>query len=291
MNGTAYVDEAGEKGLVRRVTDGRDTTFGVMCAVLIMDSVLEDIRTEFQPYYAKFKEAAPEGSKIHITDAFASENKEWAKIAEQVREAAFKILDRDGCVILYDARRLKVIRESFEAEEELVNAARQSQCSDVRVYERSESQRIDDQLVEGLILKVDAYAEDHEVAQIDILFDEIDPSVEQGYQQVLGETKALEYREYQVKGWDLKKKKQVSGKITMKVDAPFPLDLKHIGSMKVVGKLDPLVLLADIVTNTLNHHLSSLAPSMPLNAPSSVCAWRLKHMVWGVRDGAIEDLI
>lgn len=291
MNGTAYVDEAGEKGLVRKVEKERDSAFGLMCAVLIVDSVTEEVRAAFEPEFVKFCEAAPEGAKIHITDAFTSGNESWAAVAQSVRESAFSILDRDGCVVLYDARRLGVVRESFKVKEELVNSVRQAQSSEVSVSQRPDSQRIDDQLVQGIVLKADAYAQDHGIDQIDLLFDELDEVLRKGYEKALCDTQTLEHQEHKVKGWNLKDKAPVSGVITIEVHAPLPLDVTHIGTLKVAGKSDPLVLLADIVTNALNHHLRSLDSSHPLNAPASVRGWRLENRVWGVRDDAIEDII
>lgn len=145
--------------------------------------------------------------------------------------------------------------------------------------------------MQGIVLKADAYAQDHGIDQIDLLFDELDEVLREGYEKALGDTQTLEHQEHKVKGWNLKDKAPVSGSITTEVHAPYPLDVTHIGCLKVAGKSDPLVLLADIVTNALYRHLRSVDSSHPLNAPASIDGWCLASRVWGVRDDAIEDLI
>jgi hypothetical protein len=94
-----------------------------------------------------------------------------------------------------------------------------------------------------------------------------------------------------VKGYDLSNKKKVEGKITIEVrGAPFELDAKRIGGFLVEGKDNPFVFAADVVANSLHHHLSKLACAK-LNAPSSIQGWRLGHRVYGARDDALEDVL
>lgn len=75
------------------------------------------------------------------------------------------------------------------------------------------------------------------------------------------------------------------------VKAPFPLDVEHVAKPEVIGKDDPCIFLADILTNYLHHHLSQLPQDTPLNAPNSIDGWLLQERVWGVMDGCIRDII
>jgi hypothetical protein len=94
-----------------------------------------------------------------------------------------------------------------------------------------------------------------------------------------------------VKAYDLRAKKPVQGTITMSApNAPFELNITHVGKLAVIGKDDPLVFAVDVVVNALNKHLSTLQSDAPLNAPSSIADWALSDRVWGVMDGMAEDL-
>ena len=291
MKGIVFIDEAGEKGLVRNVQTHRDALIGLMCGLLVLEESECLLRSAFKPHFDKFCAAAPEGAKIHITDTFLPGNEAWAEVACEVRAEGLSLLEQGNYTIIYDARRLNVVRESYEIIEQSVEAASQNRCSNVRIPERSDSERVDEQLVQGLILKLDAYAQDHNLDSIDLRFDEIDTSLRKNYEGVLRETQSIEATRRQVKGWNLEEKKRIQGEIAIQIKAPFSLDVKHIGNLDVAGKKDSLVLLADIVTNGLYHHLCSLGPKDPLNAPSSIAEWHMCSRVWGVRDNAVEDCI
>jgi hypothetical protein len=61
--------------------------------------------------------------------------------------------------------------------------------------------------------------------------------------------------------------------------------------LAIVGKIDPLVFATDLVVNALSDHLNSLKPDQRLNAPSSIAGWILQDRVYGVLDGALEDIL
>ena len=83
----------------------------------------------------------------------------------------------------------------------------------------------------------------------------------------------------------------MQGKIKFSVpNPPFELDVRHLARLDIVGKVDPLVFATDAVVNALNDHLTSLPADRPLNAPSSVAGWGLQDRLYGVMDGAAEDL-
>lgn len=66
------------------------------------------------------------------------------------------------------------------------------------------------------------------------------------------------------------------------------LNVTRVGAIEKVGKTDPCLLLADMVTNALYEHLTSLPNDAALNAPSSVVGWVLAPFVYGVRDDALD---
>jgi hypothetical protein len=150
---------------------------------------------------------------------------------------------------------------------------------------------VDFQLIEGLVLKLDAFATDFSLERIDLWFDQIDDPIAEHYGEVIARLRTLSANERRVKGWDLDAKAPVEGSIAMAVDAPFELDVTRIGEVKVVGKSDPLVLVADMIANSLHRHLTAHPTDAALNAPSSIEGWMLASRVYGVRERALEDLI
>lgn len=291
----AYVDEAGERGLLRELKPDRDDAISLMCALVFEpDGHAEAIKT-FEPGFRAFREAMPPGAKLHITDAFKAGNEAWGAVAKKLREEFIVHLRTVRPIIVYSARRLKLSREAHAREQTLFDAAKASKQSKIRITgaDRPSDERIEDYLVASLALRLDAFAGDmasqaYKVQQVDLLFDETD--VADRYESHIQRTREISKSTSKVPGWDPELSKRVEGIIHTTADAPFRLDTAFIGGIYVVGKAHPLVLAADIVANYLAYHLRNLPPDAPLNAPSSIAGWALGDRVWGVSDDAIEDL-
>ena len=291
----AYVDEAGARGKLRDLTVERDHEFGLMCAVLFDPETHEMAIQDFTPPFEKFLKSAPAGAKLHITDAFKPGNEAWREVAEEVRENYVKLIQAYNPMVIYAARRLRLARAMHENGEKFRAELEKNRHSRIRVVgsNRPSDDRIEDDLIISLALRLDAFAElvainGHDVKQVDLLFDEID--VAERYENCIQRTRKVSSKTKTVKGWDLIDNKRVEKKIGVKIDAPFRIDTKFIGGIHVVGKVHPLILAADIVTNYLAYKLRSLPADAPLNAPSSIEGWVLRDRVWGVMDRASEDL-
>lgn len=142
----------------------------------------------------------------------------------------------------------------------------------------------------GLFIKLDAYAEDHGFDAIEAVTDPIDKSLARRFQRALERTRSISGFEQKVHGWDPSSKKAVEGTFGIRVpQAPIQLDVTKVRDLVVGSKNDPLIFLADVVTNDLYRHLGRLGHEVPLNAPSSIAGWKLAQNVYGVRDDAIED--
>jgi len=66
---SAFSDEAGSRGYVRKLTDSIDHEVSLLCSLFIPEEHVDTVRQEFQAPYHKFCSAAPSGAKLHITDA------------------------------------------------------------------------------------------------------------------------------------------------------------------------------------------------------------------------------
>jgi hypothetical protein len=292
----AYIDEAGARGLVRDLKSTRDSEIGLMCALVFESGTHERAIERFTPGFNAFHEAKPPNAKLHVTDAFAEGNEAWRPIAEKVREDFLSLFLIERPTIVYTARRCRLSRLAHEQQGRIpANKPIRRSTISINGENRPSDWRIEDDLIECLALLLDAYGEtktqNGSVAQVNLIFDEIDKAVVNRYEAMINRTKAISHSSERVQGWDSTARKTVTGAIETTIDADFPLDTRYLGGVRVVGKHHPLVLAADIATNHLYHHLSQLTDGAPLNAPTSLAGWRLEELVIGTREDASEDLL
>ena len=285
----AFVDESGARGYSRKLTPARDHELGLVCALLVPAPRVEEFRDAFRPGYQRFLDAMPEGAKLHITDAFASGNERWATVARSVRSEFHKLIGDLEIPVIYEARRLAVDRKSHELTEALISRAKATSRSPVAVSDRPSQSTVEESLLVGLSLKLDAFCEDAERQQIDLLFDALDGKVAQLYRAHIERTRNIGKSTCTVKGWNRETKSRVEAQLSCEAHASFTLNTRFLGELVVAGKADPLVLAADIVANSLYNHLKRLSPAAPLNNPASIDGWNLEERVYGTMDNAISD--
>lgn len=293
----AYIDEAGNRGMVRNLTSADDHKFGLMAALVFPEDMHEEAIRLFTPAFERFQNAVPAGAKLHITDAFKPGNDDWAAVATEVREEFIRLILDQRPMIVYGARRFKLSRLMHENNEKIRTQASEGRRSKVKLVgeNRPSDWRIEDDLVQSLSLRLDGFAElaseAYEVKQIDLLFDETDAQMAKRYEASIQRTRNVSASVKSVRGWDPEVGEQVEGMISMKIEnAPFRVDTKYLGDIRVIGKSHPLVLAADIVANHLHHHLSQMPADAPLHHPASIADWRLRDRVWGVSEDASDDL-
>ena len=287
----AFIDESGARGYSRKLTPDRDHEFGLVCALLVPASGVEEVRDAFRPGYERFVEAMPEDAKLHITDAFSPGNEAWGTVARSVRSEFYNLVIRLEIPVIYEARRLRVDRESHDLLEGITSRSRTANQGPIRVPKRPSQSRIEEHMVAGLSLKLDAFCEDVGHHRVDLLFDALDGGVAQIYRAVIERTRQIGKSRTTVKGWNLETQSPVRGEIAVHAEAPFTLHTQFLGELRVAGKKEPLVLAADIVANSLYDHLLDLAPSAPLNSPASIEGWKLNCRVCGAMESAIGDSI
>ena len=287
----AFIDESGDRGYSRKLRPVRDREIGLMCALLFPAEHVKKYRNAFRPGYQRFQNAMPDDAKLHITDAFTPGNEHQATVARSVRSEFYRLIHCLQIPVIYEARRLAVELDSHELRETLVLQTKKSHSSPIRFPVRSSQAMVEDELVLGLALKLDAFCRDKGYKKIDMLIDEIDDKVSKKYRNLIVETSNISNSTSVVKGWNIETNSQIQREISIEINAPFPVDTRCLGELHVVGKDDPLILAADIVANSLYNHLSNLLHDAFLNRPSSIEGWDLESRVYGVRDDAIEDII
>lgn len=288
----AYVDEAGCFGLVRDIDPSRDELIGILAAIIFTPEKHREATEALAPYFLAFKEAAPPGAKLHITDAFAPGNEDWAAVATEVRDAYLSTLARLRCPITYAARRHGIARFLRDYLDESIEAY-PAPPSPIRIVggERPNPERIEDTIMKYLALRLDAYAEDCDPRPIDLVFDATDSGVMRRYKAAIERTKSISGTTTVTHGWNQDARKQVTATMRTSVSSAFPVDVQFLGELHVSSKDDPIVLAADIVANSINYHLKKLPPDAPLHRLESLASWHLNSLVWGNRNNPIEDIL
>lgn len=289
----AFVDEAGEKGFSRKLTEARDDGVGLLCSLSFPSERPDEMRARFKPGFDRFAGACPPDAKPHVADAFVAGREGWADIARSVRDEFFGLVRELELPVIYEARRGRVDRQSHEHRSEIAKKARAGRRSSVRLPERPDGTRLEEALITGLLLKLDALGETYHDRLVDLCFDETD-HLDLFRKHADRVSTTGQPRKRTVKGWDENKKVPVKAEWTFHLRATnvdFPLEAKHIGNLSVVGKSDPLILAVDMVANHLWRHLTQLSPKAQLNAPSSIAGWRLEDRVWAALDDGIQEFV
>ena len=291
-NAVAFIDEAGEKGLVRNLSTGRDQELGLLCSLVFPFDRIAEFQAAFAPPFERFKrEGGTLLEKLHITEAFKPGNESLREMADKVRNEIFEAIRAKNVPIIYAARRMKFLREAHERLEKLkANAKAARRNTSIKMPDQPSTDRVEHDLMTGLVLRLDALSQDYGLGIIELATDQIDIPVALGIEATIDRSRSITYSKTVVKAYDLPAKKPVQGTIEISVKAPFEIDVKNIGQLKIVGKDDPFVFATDVVTNALYDHLKALGPDKPLNAPVSVNGWAVADRILGVSDNAAEDL-
>jgi len=281
-----FADEAGSRGYVRDLKPEQDHEISLICTLPIPAEFLEPVKSTLNPLFEKFKAAAPVGAKIHITEAYAKGNDKWREVADEVREELFRIMHEMRIIIVYSARRLRFSRERHEEQMSIKTKGLASRKSDIKITNanRPSDEQVDDEVMIGLALMIDAFCELNKKSRADLVFDEIDKAVAARYEAALERTRNIGDLSKDVKGWDPKEKKVVIGKIDSHIETDFRLKSEFLGKIDVVGKDDPLIFAVDVVANHLWRHLCSLDNTASLNTQISIENWALGDLVWGADD-------
>jgi len=294
----AYVDEAGAKGLLRKLGGSSDDKIALIAAIVVPLEDRDRFRTPFEAPLERFKAARPpKVGSLHITDAFGSGSREWAEAAEDARKEIFENIRALEIPIVYDACRLRIYRETYQRMQKLVADGSRQRRSNVITSHRASSERVEEECMIGLLLKLDALASHFGIGLVDLMTDQLDKAIAKIFNKMMARARtAGDPKERPISSWDRDAGKRLHGSIRTSITdmCGKPLDwlsAKRLGDFVVLGKDDALVFAADVVVNALHHHLDSLPPDAPLNHPSSVGTWLLSDRVYGVRDDAIEDKI
>ena len=193
----SFVDEAGDRGYVRKLTEADDKQVGLFCAIPVETTQVETVRNLVQPLYKQFCDAAPPGAKLHITDAFKKGNEAWGQVAREVRSRLFRLSKDIPLSVVYVARRARIARERHEveqalqAEAEKLVAARGAKTYSIVGGNRPNPDTIDEQLMLDLTLTLDEFMIERGYRLTDLKFDEISSSIATEFRMQMSRPKQL----------------------------------------------------------------------------------------------------
>lgn len=290
----AYIDEAGEKGLIRNLTPDRDDKIGLLGSLVFPMHRIDEFRGAFDRPFVQFKtEGGDRLEKLHVTEAFRPGNEDLRPMAEAVRREVFQLVISKQVPVLYCARRMRNLRAAYVHFQNVMAKAKSSRrAKHIAISDHPSDDRVEEDLMLGLTLRIDAFGIDYSLDRIDVATDKMDMPIAMRLNEKIEQTRSVTFSQKVVKAFNMNTRQPVAGTISFRIaDPPFEMDTKHVGDLIVVGKDDSFVFATDVVVNSLNDHLLSLAPEAKLNAPTSIRGWGLESRVLGTDDNAFEDLL
>lgn len=274
---TFALDESGAKGY----SDNREKVkgeLGVVAGVLIPTEHMPRVAFCIERIIEKFK---PNG-KLHITDLSRSDQ-------ESLRREVFEYLTLVKARWVYEAIYVEGFYSTSRFTSFLQDKAKQNRRSSVKVSANKKEVLLHSELLLGAFLKAVAFCLDRagKTIHLDVITDQLDASIVKAFRsdanRVLNVGKKIEHK---VTGFDTTTKKKLRGSISTEViEGTDALGDFSGVTFEIAVSDNPLTVIADIVANSVNYHLSSLQDQNPgcrLNALEAISGHPLAALVYGV---------
>jgi len=290
-----YIDESGYKNKSRNLSDDCEKKISVFVGVPVPTDKEKEFSNLFQSLFDKFKKDIPVGMKLHITDAFACEDVRVKSLAHEIRKGyldIFKNKQIDGLpmYVLFGARRAEIEKKSFDNMQKLSSDSAAIAEPNLRINFPYSKETLEGKAFMSLVGKMEAFAEEFDYDYLTPLTDEISKNKKEEYMNLINEFRTMNYSEEKINltAWDKINKKiaRSSGKITSSTDYPIENRIKDI---EVVGKDNPLILLADILANYIHNYMLDLPESAKLHSPNSYIDFDLRNNIYGLIDNWTDD--
>jgi hypothetical protein len=285
-----WVDEAGEKGLMRRLREEDDASLGLMCALCVPAEKESEVRRRLSGPFAEFKDTFGLLSKSHITDAFDPKNSAWSH-ASKIRTDIFGIIKEARLHVVYDACRMVVARRSFTRQQELERKLRELQSERYAFGNLDDRERLERRLIGGLARKVDLLAFSEGADNLDLFFDRMDDQIFEELKAKAAQISSLQ-TSIVAKGWDREKRKPACTTWTFdRSSDSTPVSFLTLMKLEVASTTDGRIFAADVVTNSLFRHLRELPSNSHLNVKAATDGWILSDCVFANPMPGPEDFV
>jgi len=283
---SCFVDESGFVGFAEteRRLEPDSRAFGLIAGLLLPDESLIQLELEVAVLFSGIE--ADEGVKLHASEVFA----EGANC--EIRDGLFEYLaDRDDSLIVYEAVYAKGVLEDREALNAIVNQAC-GRAGDSPTPGNASKTRLLIVLLRGLIFQLDTICQCSGVSQVMLLSDTLDKGVLKEAKRQLCELRS-DTTKRTIRHWS-KKTGLVEGTFGVRVSG-FDNRTSRVSEIDTDTAHPNLVLAADIVANSLYHHLGlriSKSSGYPaLHDQAALKEFPLKRRVANLHSGFFTDLV
>ena len=287
-----FIDESGFKSKSKNITNHDKNNICLFVGVIIPQTVENFYTFNFQVLFDKFKTNIPSDMKLHITDAFASQDPNIRKLVQEVRGEYLKIFKKTQGKYLFGAKRASIEKKSFDFTKSwLENMDKSRTNTHLKISHPHFQQTLEGKAFESLIGKMEAFAEEFGFDEVIPLFDEIDTTKQEEYQKILNRFRNINNTQtITATAWDTQTNRVVkaSGQVRFEVEN-FEIE-NRVADIQVIGKNHPLILLADILANYTHNYMKSLPPDTPLHAPSSYKNFDLYPHIYGLTNDWLDDI-
>lgn len=263
-------DESGSKGYAD-LTESSPGEFGIFAGLLVPSELLPKAEAKFDEIASRYK---PATGKLHITDLQPAQ---MAAVRQEIINAILEL--QIPC--LFDAVYVAGFHEVHRLGESLVERAKERRTSKIRMSaNKAKPASLHQALFEGLYGKTLAFCIVRNVQQLrlEVRTDQVDKPIFESFEECSKTLFELGATVERVTGFDPENGEVVSGEIRVTHDLdPLPITLTEL-SFTMVTSTNGLILAADVLANSLHHHIRTkyVADTYgPLNIPDAVAGHHL----------------
>jgi hypothetical protein len=222
----AVIDEAGYAGLVEGLTAANDDDFGLIAGLLFPNGDRAYWEGIFSAPFDAFRNAAPSGSKLHITDAFVSGDQTWIATARAARQEIYRLIMQHRIFIVFLARRCRISRRTRDELREFdeFNRTKATAREGVATHfprAKRRATRVIGECYQGLVSIIDDIAKAESRQCVEVYCDTLDHEVIAHMEGEAGRYRTLSRRVVNLSGYN-KEKRCVEdlGRLVMATDFP-----------------------------------------------------------------------
>ncbi len=274
---TFVLDESGAKGY----SDNREKVegeLGVVAGILVPTERIPQVTSDIEKIINKFKT----DGKFHITDMSSSAQ-------EALRAEIFEYLTSVNACWVYEAMYVEGLYSNAQLVSTLRDKAKENRRSTVKVSGNEKKDLLHSELLLGAFGKAVAFCSDYigNEVHLNVITDRIDPPIVKAFRENAKHLLNVgERREHRVTGFDTTRQQVVSGSISTEVIEGQDVLGGFSGiSYEIAVSDSPLTVVADIIANSVHHHLFSLqkqSPGCQLNTLEAISGHQLAALVYGV---------
>lgn len=274
------MDESGAKGYDDN-QEQQQGELGVMAGFALPASKIQPFVNGLTEIVGSFEV----DGKLHITDIAPSDQ-------ERLRQCLFNYFSQCHVLWFYEAIYVQGFYESHGRTKALAEEAKKTRRSNVKLSQNPSRESLHAELFLGAFAKGLAFALDNieRGCHLMVVTDRVDKAVlklfEAGVERFLGVGNP---RRTEVTGFDVEKKEVVKGTVEVSVvsGAEALGDLSGI-TYEIECADNFLTLAADVLANSVRHHLNqtqATTPGAAINSLQAISGHPLGHLVYGVLDG------